>query len=121
MRQRIEPLEPNVCSARVAVAEGLRVVVQPAQRLFQAVEVPALLGREGSRLLTLLRLCALVRHMIGVYSQVGVTRITIGLRHFVEKPECFQRASPLIEKPLLEMCELFLGEGHIRLRACKAW
>src|SRR4051794_31768070 len=53
VRQRVKPLEVDLGPAIVAVAELLRIAVQPAQRLVHVPEIPALLGGEQELLLAL--------------------------------------------------------------------
>src|SRR5688572_20247387 len=63
VRQRVETLVGDVLAAVVALAESLRRLVEPPQRLIDVPEETAFLAREEERLLALHRVRALVRHV----------------------------------------------------------
>src|SRR5512145_2087632 len=75
MREGIEPLEVDLLAALLAVAELLRVAVEPPERLVHVPEVAPLLGREEELLLPLHGVGALVRHVEGVGVEVAVGRL----------------------------------------------
>jgi len=89
---------------------GLWVVVQPAQRPLEPVDVAALLGRKESGLLTLHRLGPLIRHVVRVGGKIGVHRLPVEFGNPVEEPQRLERPCPLIHEPALDVLELLLGQ-----------
>src|ERR1051326_1972870 len=63
VRKRIETLERNLLAAVVALAERLRRLVQPPQRLIDVPQEPAFLAREQECLLALHGVVPLIRHV----------------------------------------------------------
>src|SRR5438552_9340953 len=66
VRQRVQPLEPDLVAALVTLAELVRLLVEPTQRLVHMPEVTPLLRREEKLLLPLHGVGPLVRHMKGI-------------------------------------------------------
>src|SRR5712692_2747460 len=58
--QRVQPVESDLLTALLALAEFFRILVEPAQRLIHVPQVAAFLRREQERLLALHGIGALV-------------------------------------------------------------
>src|ERR1700682_1650256 len=63
MRQRVETLEADVSPAGVALAELLRIAIEPAQCFVDVPEETAFLAREQKRLFALHGVGALIGHV----------------------------------------------------------
>src|SRR6266550_7342465 len=63
VRQSVQTLEADVSPAIVALAELLRIAIQPAQRFVDVPEETAFLAREQKRLFALHGVCSLIRHV----------------------------------------------------------
>src|SRR2546425_363510 len=94
--QRVQPLEPDVVAALVALAEFLRRFVQPSQSFVHVPEVSALLGREEKLLLPLHGVGALVRHVEGVGRQVAVGALQRRAERLVIVAQLLQHSSALL-------------------------
>ena len=94
----------------MAEAELVGLLVEAAQRFFDAIEVAAFLAGEEQHLLALHGVGAEIRHVIRVGIHVGVLRIGGLLGELVELAERAQRALALAQQPLLKVLDLLLGQ-----------
>src|SRR5690606_12244998 len=82
------------------------LVVEPAQRVLDAVEVASLLAGEEERLLPLHGVRPLVRHVEGVAGEVRVGAIARELRLLRETAERAEGPLPLPEEAALDVLDL---------------
>src|ERR1051325_4060877 len=83
MWQRVQPLECNLVSTLVALAEILRRTIQPAQGFVDVPEKAAFLAGEEERFFALHRVRSLIGHMEGVAAQVSIRRLRRGAKSLV--------------------------------------
>src|SRR6478672_5821369 len=72
VRERVQAVEVDVLAAAVALAEGLRRAIQPAQRLVDVPQEAPFLAREQECLFALHCVRALVGHVEGIGAQVSI-------------------------------------------------
>src|SRR5690242_21655088 len=70
MRQRVEPVEPDLLAALLALAEFFGILIETAQRLVHVPEIAPFLGREQECLLALHRVGALIGHVERVAREI---------------------------------------------------
>src|SRR5690606_8087901 len=104
--ERVQALEGDLLVAAVADPELLRLVVEPAQRVLDAVEVAALLAGEQERLLPLHGVGPLIGHVEGIAGQVRVRAVPGELGLFLEAPEGAKGTLPFAEEATLEVFDL---------------
>src|SRR5690242_17893048 len=117
MRQRVEPVEPDLFAALLALAEFFGILVQTAQRLVHVPEVAPFLRREQERLLALHGVGALVGHVEGVARQIAVGALETRVEGLVVVPELLHHPGPFLEEPLFEVRELLLVQSALGLGA----
>src|SRR5690606_8651662 len=106
VRQRVQALEGDFLLAVVTDAEVLRFGIQSAQRVLDAVQVPAFLAREKEGLFALHGVRSLISHVEGVARQIRIRRITGQLGLLLKSPERPQGALPLPQEALLDVFNL---------------
>src|SRR5512146_1812392 len=117
MRQRVEPIEVDVPTTRLALPEYFRRLVQPPERLINVPEKSPFLAGEEKCLLTLHGICALIRHVEGIRTQVAVRRLRGGGEGLGVVAELLEHAAALLEQSLLEVGQLLLGHGLVLFHA----
>ncbi len=108
--QGIEAVEVDEVAAGVAEAEGLGLLVEPAQRFLDAVEVASLLAGEEEHLLPLHGVGAQVGHVVGVGVEVRVALLGGDLGQLVVAAEGAEGPLALPQEPLLELLQLLLRQ-----------
>src|SRR5690242_15179530 len=111
VRQRIEPLEPDLLATLLALAKLVRRLVQPPQGLVHVPEVAALLRSEQERLLALHGIRALIGHVEGVAREVAVGRLQARVEGLIVVAELLHYSSALLQQPLFQVGELLLIEA----------
>src|SRR6185369_12138018 len=101
VRQRIESLERDLVSTGMALPEGLRRAVQPAERLIDMPEEASLLAREEERLLAFHGVGALVSHVEGVAAEVPIRCLHGRAERLIRAPELLQHPPTLLQQTLL--------------------
>src|SRR5882672_4922477 len=113
VRQRVEPLEADLVAALLALAEFLRRLKQPPERLVHVPEVTPFLRREQERLLALHGVGALIGHVEGVAREVSVGRLQARVEGLVVVAELLHHPGALFVEALLEMGQLLLVQGAL--------
>src|SRR5688572_17795034 len=119
--QRVEPLEPDLLAAVVAVAELVGAAVQPPERLVHMPEIPPLLRGEEKLLLALHGVGALVGHVEGVGGQIAVGGLERAVEGLVVIPELLHHARPLFDQTLLQMGQLLLVHATSVVKVPPPW
>src|SRR5687767_6885266 len=105
VRERVEPVEPDLDLAAVAVAEAVRRAIESAQRLVDVPEETPLLPRAEERLLALHGVRAVVGHVEREAADAAI-RLRLGrAEQLGVPPELAHRAPPLLEQAPLEVGE----------------
>jgi len=109
MRQRVETIEVDFPTTRLALPEYLRRLIEPAERLINVPEEPPLLAGEEKCLFAFHGVGALIRHVERVRAQVAVRRLRRGVEGLGVVAELLEDAAALLEQSLLEVGQLLLG------------
>ena len=110
VRHNVEPLEVNQVVAAVTKAKLVGLLVQSAQRFFNAIQVAAFFACEEQHLLTLHRISAEIGHVIRVRIHVRVLCVGSLFGQLIELAERAQSTLTFAEQPLLQVLYLFLGQ-----------
>src|SRR6266853_15090 len=113
VRQRVESLEADLVAALLALAEFLRRLKQPPQRLVHVPEVAPLLRGEQERLLALHGVGALIGHMKRVAREVPIGRLQARVEGLVVVAELLHHPGALLVEALLEVGQLFLIQAAL--------
>src|SRR3989441_12560730 len=111
--QRVEPLETDVFAALLALAEFLRRLKQPPERLVHVPEVAPFLRGEQERLLAFHGVGALIRHVERVAREVAVGRLQAGVEGLVVVAELLHHPSALLVETLLQVGQLLLAQAPL--------
>src|SRR5471030_1644317 len=98
VRQRVEPVEPDLTATLMAAAERFGRTVEAAQRFVDVPEETSLLAREQERLLAFHRVGALIRHVERVRREIAVGALRCGTERLVIVAEFLQHALPFFEQ-----------------------
>src|SRR6266478_1068657 len=109
VRQRVQSLEADLVAALLALAEFLRPLKQPPQRLVHVPEVAPLLRGEQERLLALHGVGALIGHMKRVAREVPIGRLQARVEGLVVIAELLHHPGALLEVGQLFLIQAALG------------